>query len=469
VKSVVRASVAGLFLSSLFLQGTAHASWADCMKSEGGPSALCSSYDFALPVNISASAGALALTVSGTGSSSAILVPRDTTANRPAGIGGLLRYNTDLGQFEGYAGGVWGSLGTGSSGSGTVTSVGLALPSIFSVSGSPVTTSGTLTASLASESANSVFAAPDGASGAPSFRALSASDVPSLDASKIASGTIAASRLGSGSAGSTTFLRGDGTWAVPSGGTGSSQWSSDTGGIDYAAGAVAIGTTAHSNGKLNVVGSTGQYGVRAISGDSSTGGVIGWSQDSGSWASLGHANSYGIYAQSNVNGGIGISGQNTVWGSQGGLGWTSYGVICISGLCGGANNWSAYSDERLKGNVRELNPTDGTTAIMKLHPVRYRWKDKNQDKLKGEEIGFLAQEVEKVFPEAVNTVGDVKFDDGSGQQVIHDAKALSYSDLVVPLVKSVQELHQRLLRAEAQNQMLKTELCAGNPASPICL
>jgi hypothetical protein len=60
---------------------------------------------------------------------------------------------------------------------GSVTSVALALPSIFTVSGSPVTTSGTLTGTLASQTANTVFAAPNGAAGTPSFRALVAADI----------------------------------------------------------------------------------------------------------------------------------------------------------------------------------------------------------------------------------------------------------------------------------------------------
>lgn len=59
-----------------------------------------------------------------------------------------------------------------------VTSVGLSLPSIFTVSGSPVTGSGTLTATLASQLAGRVFCAPVLSSGTPTFRRLYGADVP---------------------------------------------------------------------------------------------------------------------------------------------------------------------------------------------------------------------------------------------------------------------------------------------------
>jgi hypothetical protein len=76
---------------------------------------------------------------------------------------------------------------SGVGGSGTVTSVGLSLPSIFTVSGSPVTSTGTLTGALATQTPNSVFAGPATGSTAiaPTFRALVSADIPTLTAAKI--------------------------------------------------------------------------------------------------------------------------------------------------------------------------------------------------------------------------------------------------------------------------------------------
>lgn len=67
-------------------------------------------------------------------------------------------------------------------GSGTVTSVGLTMPTEFSVAGSPVTTSGTLAVTKANENANTVWAGPtSGAAAAPTFRALVIADVLDIE------------------------------------------------------------------------------------------------------------------------------------------------------------------------------------------------------------------------------------------------------------------------------------------------
>jgi hypothetical protein len=71
------------------------------------------------------------------------------------------------------------------SGSGSVTSVALSLPAIFTVSGSPVTGAGTLSATLASQTANTVFAAPNGSAGAPTFRTIVAADLPTATAAAL--------------------------------------------------------------------------------------------------------------------------------------------------------------------------------------------------------------------------------------------------------------------------------------------
>jgi hypothetical protein len=69
---------------------------------------------------------------------------------------------------------------------GTVQSVGLSLPAIFTVSGSPVTTTGTLTGTLATQSANSIWAGPvSGGASAPAFRALVGADLPNPSASTL--------------------------------------------------------------------------------------------------------------------------------------------------------------------------------------------------------------------------------------------------------------------------------------------
>ena len=103
-----------------------------------------------------------------------------------------------------------GTLSASGGGGGTVTSVGLSAPGIFTVSGSPVTTSGSLTFALNNQSANTFFGGPSsGSAAAPTFRALAAADIPDLGATALLSIGLTATP---GSA--TTYLRSDSSQAI---------------------------------------------------------------------------------------------------------------------------------------------------------------------------------------------------------------------------------------------------------------
>ena len=85
------------------------------------------------------------------------------------------------------------------------------------------------------------------------------------------------------------------------------------------------------------------------------------------------------------------------------------------------------SDKRLKTNIKDINY--GLETIMKLNPKQYDWKkDDTHD------IGFIAQEVEKVIPEIVK---DKKHFD-------KEIKTLDYEKLTAVLIKAVQEQQEQI-------------------------
>lgn len=99
------------------------------------------------------------------------------------------------------------------------------------------------------------------------------------------------------------------------------------------------------------------------------------------------------------------------------------------------------SDQRLKTNIQSLPDGDALAALNQLHPVSFTWRQANQST--ATQFGFIAQEVEKVFPELVVTSGGppttIILPDGT-QETYHDLKTVNYIGLVSPLVKAVQQL-----------------------------
>jgi hypothetical protein len=69
----------------------------------------------------------------------------------------------------------------------------------------------------------------------------------------------------------------------------------------------------------------------------------------------------------------------------------------------GGGSWQSFSDARLKNIKGGFN--SGLKALMQLQPLRYEYKRDNALGLKseGEHVGFAAQAVQKVIPEAVTT------------------------------------------------------------------
>jgi len=70
----------------------------------------------------------------------------------------------------------------------------------------------------------------------------------------------------------------------------------------------------------------------------------------------------------------------------------------------GGGSWGTFSDERLKNIKGRFTP--GLRAVMQLQPLRYEYRRDNAlgIKLEGKEIGFGAQAVQKIIPEAVSTI-----------------------------------------------------------------
>jgi hypothetical protein len=96
------------------------------------------------------------------------------------------------------------------------------------------------------------------------------------------------------------------------------------------------------------------------------------------------------------------------------------------------NNVTAYSDERLKSNIETLD--GGLAKILSMRGVTYTRNDNEEG---GQQVGVIAQEIEKILPQVVLTA-----DDEMG------TKSVDYSRLTAVLIEAVKELTTRIEKLE---------------------
>ena len=217
----------------------------------------------------------------------------------------------------------------------------------------------------------------------------------------------------------------------------------------------AVSVDTGSNGVYSKGSSTGVYshgnnfGVYGVSGGF---GVYGYG---GNFGVYGEGGNVGVYGYSNFN--TGVSGYGGTYdfyaaNSNGksyfagnvGIGTTSPAYrlelpnIANASGQGRANAWVTYSDIRFKENITPIN--NALEKINSLQGVYFDWKQNGK-----RDIGFIAQEVEKVLPEIVST-------DPSG------IKSLDYSRLTALLVQGIKEQQQQISYQSTRLSLLEKDL-----------
>ncbi|WP_408098422.1 tail fiber domain-containing protein [Peredibacter sp. HCB2-198] len=156
-----------------------------------------------------------------------------------------------------------------------------------------------------------------------------------------------------------------------------------------------------------------------------------------------------------------LKGSMLFWTNDGtGTRWnmilTEIGDLWIRGIFSVGGTVSERSDESLKKNIRPLSSS--LHKINKLQGVSYEWKNKKDQ---GAQVGLIAQDVEKVYPEVVSQD--------------RSTKSIWYSGLLAPVIDSIKELHRDILwrskkikKLKAENQELKDYLCSQKGVIEFC-
>ncbi|MEA3329586.1 MAG: DUF2341 domain-containing protein [Nanoarchaeota archaeon] len=191
----------------------------------------------------------------------------------------------------------------------------------------------------------------------------------------------------------------------------------------------------------------------------------------GSNISVSGINSFGIGLNSEPHT---ISDESTmaIMGGEVGIGTVSPSYILeVVGTAGktGGGAWSDSSDIRLKKNIKNI--TGALEKLSQLQGVEFEWINPEEHS-EGIKRSFIAQEVEKVFPDWIDEI-DAKGRDKELLPEGEKSKSLSLpNDFSAYIVESIKELK---LEKDAEIQILKEEneklrilICIDHPEAEIC-
>lgn len=116
--------------------------------------------------------------------------------------------------------------------------------------------------------------------------------------------------------------------------------------------------------------------------------------------------------------------------------------------------WTTWSDGRLKDIQKTFDK--GLAEIMKIDPIIYKYKKDNALGIKddGDHVGIIAQEIQKVFPEAVTT------DEKGFLQFTPDSIYWAMLNAIKELNGNDEVLKAKITTLEAQNKALEARLSA---------